>query len=281
MDYSIFKFGALYLDDKIQPVPQQPEIDGDIPQYDGKASISLGTLASEGINWIKPIDSNLLVADRVLLTKVSWEDLDKDGLVAGKTVLLNGQHFRCRLLQVGDEEGVPNEWDKVLHKTVGDNSLWHWENIFFWGADISAYNMSNRAVRGYYSARYWYHDGATDRSVDVGFRPALEPLPSDTPTTDINLDGVDFQLSSLPGGEGFCPILQPARGNVFKDIPVGRKVRMYTFLEGGKPIHVGATVKDISKLTLADSYYGDEYLVPWVISNGIAIASQSFPKKSQ
>ena len=56
---------------------------------------------------------------------------------------------------------------------------------------------------------------------------------------------------------------------------------MYTFLEGGKPIHVGATVKDISKLTLADSYYGDEYLVPWVISNGIAIASQSFPKKSQ
>ena len=145
MDYSIFKFGALYLDDKIQPVPQQPEIDGDIPQYDGKASISLGTLASEGINWIKPIDSNLLVADRVLLTKVSWEDLDKDGLVAGKTVLLNGQHFRCRLLQVGDEEGVPNEWDKVLYKTVGDNSLWHWENIFF-GEPISQLIMC-RIVR--------------------------------------------------------------------------------------------------------------------------------------
>ena len=193
MDYSIFKFGALYLDDKIQPVPQQPEIDGDIPQYDGKASISLGTLASEGINWIKPIDSNLLVADRVLLTKVSWEDLDKDGLVAGKTVLLNGQHFRCRLLQVGDEEGVPNEWDKVLYKTVGDNSLWHWENIFFWGADISAYNVSYRAVRGYSSARYWYNYRATFRHVNVGFRPALEPLPSRTPpTTDINLDGVNF-----------------------------------------------------------------------------------------
>ena len=133
------------MDDKIQPVPQQPEIDGDIPQYDGKASISLGTLASEGINWIKPIDSNLLVADRVLLTKVSWEDLDKDGLVAGKTVLLNGQHFRCRLLQVGDEEGVPNEWDKVLYKTVGDNSLWHWENIFF-GEPISQLMMC-RIVR--------------------------------------------------------------------------------------------------------------------------------------
>lgn len=34
-------------------------------------------------------------------------------------------------------------------------------------------------------------------------------------------------------------------------------------------------VKDPSKLTLTDRYFGDEYLVPWVISNRVAVAKQS------
>lgn len=112
MGYDIFQFGALNLDGKIQPVPQHPTEAGDIPQYDGKATISFETLISgEGITWVKPNDSNLLIADRVLLAKVSWEDLDKSGFVSGKTVFLDGQHFRCRLLQVGKNWNAPNEWN--------------------------------------------------------------------------------------------------------------------------------------------------------------------------
>lgn len=280
MGYDIFKFGAVNLGDKIQLVPKQPVRGGDIPSYDGEAAISLGPAGKEeSITWIKPNGLNLLIADRVLLNKVSWEDLDKNGFVKGKPILINGQYFRCRLLQVGESKNAPNEWDKVMDKTYEVDILWHWDKMSFWGTDMVTRHTQLRAVRGYYSARYWDFSNAASQYVHVGFRPAFEPLPSDNPDSNINLDGVDFQLTSLPGSNAFCPILQPMQENVFKDIPVGGKARMYTFLEGGKPIRVGATVKDISKLTLTDRYYGDEYLVPWTISNGIAVASQSIKQQ--
>lgn len=285
MDYDIFKFGVLNLDGKIQPVPQSLT-DGDyIPQYDGKAAISFGaSVSEEGITWIKPNGGNLLVSDCVLLASVSWEDLNENGFVAGKTVLFNGQHFRCRLLQVGEKEDVPNEWDKILDKTNIDDAFWHWKDAGFWGADISAYGTERalRVYRGYYSARFCDNlISASYRDVRLGFRPALEPLSPDNPTPNINLDGVDFQLNSLPGGKNFCPILNPIQGDVFKDISAGDKVRMYTFTEDGHPIHMDEPVKDPSKLTLTDRYYGDEFLVPWVISNGIAVASQSLSRQSK
>ena len=283
MGYSIFKFGAIYLDDKIQLIPQRPERAGDIPQYDGRATISIGLAGKEeSITWVKPDGLSLLIADRALLTNASWDDLDKNGLVRAKPILIDGQYFRCRLLQVGKDKDTPNEWDKAIHETGEKNSLWHWSGMYFFGADIPAYStLPYCVVRGYRLANGWYTIPATNRYVDVGFRPALEPLLSDDPIPNINLDGINFQLSSLPGGEGFCPILQPAQGNVFKDVPAGGKVRMYTVLEGGKPIHFGATVEDANKLTLTDRYFGDEYLVPWVISNGIAVASQSLLQKGE
>lgn len=272
MGYSVFKFGALTLDGKIQPVPQRPIEVGDIPQYDGKTTISLGILSpGKGIRWIKPNGLNILVADRVLLASVSWEDLNKNGFVKGESILIDGQHFRCRLLQAGESENVSNEWDKVLNETGEDNNLWHWDDMYFWGAD-AAHGASNRTVRGWVSARYWGGSAATTGDVNVGFRPALEPLPSDAPTFNINLDGTDFQLSNLPGSNAFCPILQPIQKNIFKDI--GGKVWMYTFTEDGHPVHMNEQIKDVTKLALTDRYYGDEYLVSWVVSNGVAVADK-------
>lgn len=51
---------------------------------------------------------------------------------------------------------------------------------------------------------------------------------------------------------------------------------MYAFTENGRPIHMDEQVKDPAKLTLTDHYYGDEFLVPWTISNGVAVADQTF-----
>lgn len=281
MGYSIFEFGAIYLDNKIQPIPQHPIESGDIPKYDGKATISLETLALEdSITWIKPNERNIFVADRVLLANVSWDDLDENGFIAGKSVLIDGQLFRCRLLQVGEDWNVPNEWDVILDETYEDDILWHWDQIFFWGVDASVYSMSSCAVRGYHSARHWDDGTATTPYSSVGFRPALEPLPSVTITPNINLDGIDFQLTRIPGGEGFCPILQPAQGDVFKDITVWGRARMYTLVENGRPIHMDEPVRDLSKLTLTDRYFGDEYLLPWVISNGVAVAARALSQKN-
>lgn len=275
MGYSVFKFGALCLDNKIQPIPQQPTDSGDIPQYDGKSNISITAADQEKITWIKPNGHNILIADRVLLARVSWEDLNQNSFVKGKKILIEGQCFRCRLPYVGNKRGVSNEWDKTLDETYDDDILWNWDKMFFFGVEeTDAYGPSVHVVRGYYSARYWDGYYTATRIVSLGFRPVLEPLPTDNPIPNINLDGIDFQLTSLPGSNVLCPILQPMQENVFKDISVGSGVRMYTFMEGGRPIHVDTLVKDVSKLTLTDQYFGEEYLIPWTISNGVAVASQ-------
>lgn len=56
---------------------------------------------------------------------------------------------------------------------------------------------------------------------------------------------------------------------------------MYTLMEGGHPIHFEAAIKDANKLTLTDRYFGNEYLVPWVISNGVAVAAKSILKQDK
>lgn len=275
MGHDIFKFGTLCLNGEAKYIPRRPTSDGDIPQYDKMSRISIQSVEEgENISWIKPHGANLLIADRTLLGNVSWKDLDESGFVTGRTILLGGRFFYCRLLWIGEYKDVPNEWDKALDEAGEDNGLWHWKDIYFWGADRSASRITSRAVRGWVSARHWSGDKATYRSANVGFRPVLEPLSSDVPIPNVRLEGADFQLSSLPGGEGFCPTLQPMQGNVFGDIPVGSKVRMYTFTENGRPIHMDEPAKAPSKLTLTDRYFGDEYLVPWVVSNGIAVASR-------
>lgn len=280
MGYDVFQFGALNLDDKIQPVPQKPLYEGDIPEYDGKAAISIGSSEKgEGITWIKPDGCNFLIADRVLLTNVSWEDLNKSGFVKGNPILVDRQYFNCRLLQVGKHKNASNEWDKALDETGKDNLLWHWYEMYFWGADVSVCEASMRAVRGWVSACYWGNYSSTVRYLIIGFRPVLEPLPSDNPIPNINLDGEDFQLTSFSGSDTFCPILQPTRADVFKDIPAGSKVRMYTLMENGHPIHMEEPVKDTSKLTLTDRYFGDEFLVSWAISNGMAVVSRSLKQQ--
>ena len=277
MGCDIFKFGTLYLGDKAQHFPEKPAVNGDIPQYDGSSTISISpvTREEEPITWIKPYGINILIADRVLLTKVSWKDLNRNGFVNGKEIVIEGQHFRCRLLHVGNTEDVPNEWDKVLDATNENNALWHWKDMYFWGSDVPILRASRRAVRGWVSARRWNDGDATFRYVSVGFRPVLEPLASDNIAPNCQLDGVYFQLRSIPGGEGFCPVLQPTQKNIFGSIPTGHQVQMYTFMEDGRPVHLDEAVKDVSKLMLTDRYFGDEYLATWTISNGVAIASKT------
>lgn len=132
MNYDVFRFGALYLDHKVQHIPEKPIERGDIPQYKGKLSISFGAaVLGKTITWIKPRNLNLLIADRTLLANVGWEDLNKNGFTTGKTVLIDGQHFRCRLLRVGEDRNIPNEWDKVLDETSESNTLWNWEKCSF------------------------------------------------------------------------------------------------------------------------------------------------------
>ena len=172
------------------------------------------------LQWvkIKDGDKTLLICDRVILVSVSWDDLNGQGYVTGKTITIDGTKYKCRLLTGGSNRrnndwyagGTPtnNEWDRFITReevitglpapvssdldtnlnTTDHNSthnqLWHWVGVYSWCQETWAENASRRAVRGYDSARSWNYNSSGSRNVDVGFRPVLEVLNTDPLISD-------------------------------------------------------------------------------------------------
>lgn len=166
---NIIKLGSLFLDGR----PVETGM-----QYVPSQTIEVGEMTpSKEIGWVAV--NGLLIADQCLLTNVSWDDLDVQGLVFGKEVTVQGLRFKIRLLKVGSKEDVPNEWDAALDAVGEDDTLWHWDHKFFWGQEPVSGSVSHRAVRGYNSARYYRWHTSSNRYALCGFRPALEPLPTD------------------------------------------------------------------------------------------------------
>jgi len=282
MGWEKFQFGQLYSNKTAIDVPKNPIVGGDIPAHIEGNELSIAEASgTETICWVKPDGMNLLIADRVLLTNISWNELSKHGFVLGKELVLDNRRYRCRLLQVGTAWDETNEWDTVLDATSESNDLWHWEHSYFWGQDVAAVNKSLRAVRGYSSARYWTYTSHVSKNIFDGFRPVLEilsivPLCFGRPVV---LDEQSFVVSQLQGtiSEMFYPQLSPVGKNSFANIPNGAIVRMYTLLCDGKPVRQNGKVSPTrakGELSFTDQFYGDEFLIPWVISNGIAVASR-------
>ena len=172
------------------------------------------------LQWvkIKDGDKTLLICDRVILVSVSWDDLNGQGYVTGKTITIDGTKYKCRLLTGGSNRrnndwyagGTPtnNEWDRFITReevitglpapvssdldtnlnTTDHNSthnqLWHWVGVYSWCQETWAENASHRAYRGYNSARTWRRSSSGTRYVRVGFRPVLEVLNTDPLISD-------------------------------------------------------------------------------------------------
>ena len=172
------------------------------------------------LQWvkIKDGDKTLLICDRVILVSVSWDDLNGQGYVTGKTITIDGTKYKCRLLTGGSNRrnndwyagGTPtnNEWDRFITReevitglpapvssdldtnlnTTDHNSthnqLWHWVGVYSWCQETWAENASARAYRGYDSARRWDNNSSGTRNVYVGFRPVLEVLNTDPLISD-------------------------------------------------------------------------------------------------
>ena len=165
---NIIKLGSLYLNSYPVKIGAQ---------YASGQSIEIGEkVPGKEISWV-PVNG-LLIANRCLLTNISWGDLNAQGLVLGKEVSVQGFKFKIRLLKVGNSKNVPNEWDAALDAVGEDDTLWYWDHKFFWGQE-SAEVASSRAYRGYYSARYWDWNYSSLRRASLGFRPTLDPLPTE------------------------------------------------------------------------------------------------------
>ena len=158
---------------------------------------------------------SLFVADYTVTHTISWNDLNTAGLIFGKDYVAGGVGYTLRAPSVGSghtgsgdiERGTPqsNEWDAVLDKNSG--YIKNWNGIYSWGQDTTRKNSSNRAVRGYTSARFWLYITATSSYPSVGFRPVLEVLNPDT----LDSDGLKVVTLDLGGG---------TLGNSSKDIQI-------------------------------------------------------------
>ena len=150
--------------------------------YNGEELTIGDTVLGKEIAWVDV--NGLLIADRCICTYISAEQLDDLGFTKGKPITIDGRQYLCRLLKVGAEPDVPNEWDAALDATSDEDDLWHWEEAFFWGQEPIEDFPTRRASRGYFSARRWGHYSASYRCVDLGFRPVLELLGPDTLNSD-------------------------------------------------------------------------------------------------
>ena len=172
------------------------------------------------LQWvkIKDGDKTLLICDRVILVNVSWDDLNGQGYVTGKTVTIDGAKYKCRLLTGGSNRrngdsyagGTPtnNEWDRFITReevisglpapvssdldsstnstdlNSAHNKFWNWFYVYSWCQETYAEGASNRARRGYTSARCWSWGDSSTRNALLGFRPVLEILNTDPLISD-------------------------------------------------------------------------------------------------
>ena len=135
---------------------------------------------------------SLFVADYAVTNDVSWDALNTADLIFGKNYASGGVDYTLRTPSAGSDctglddskRGVPqsNEWDTMLNKDSG--YIQNWNGMFSWGQDVSSGGTSYRAVRGYFSARFWSDKLAANSFPYVGFRPVLEVLNSDTLDSD-------------------------------------------------------------------------------------------------
>lgn len=207
---SIIKLGSILLDG----IHTNPGA-----EYQSGQAICFG--GDHELRWI--VVNGLLIADRPLLTNISWDDLNDQDLVFGKQVTINGQQFLCRSLQVGTEKCELNEWDAALDAVGDDDETWHWKKQFFWGQE--SVDVLHRAFRGYFSARFWDYSLFNYQSVSAGFRPALVSLPSDNLVAGDTVCAIGSQTilyGKLVNLTRYDAIIQPEAASMMAETDAGK-----------------------------------------------------------
>lgn len=241
--------GGLYNNGAIMTRPSKPWRNdaalgnggtGDIPSMSGSmANYVIGntpTSEAQKLKWhkIKDGSKTLLICDRNILVNVSWDDLNAQNLVLGKTFTIDGQQYKARLLTGGNNYrsgsdaysgGSPatNEWDRFItreevitglpapvssdldgnidetDRVSTHNQFWNWGYCYSWAQEAYAPNTSGRSFRGYGSARCYSYYTSSIRYPRIGWRPVLEvlntaPLISDS-DRDLGDKNSNFSIS--------------------------------------------------------------------------------------
>jgi len=204
---NIRKIGTLYLDDKKQKKPVDFLGFEDIPEYMGQKIQIRDTDKNDQnkLSWIEINDNDkkLLICDRNILKQISWDELNEQGLIFGKVVIIDCKKYILRLLTGCDEnkDYTLNEWDRYIvnidnivdlpictdydkdnnskeedsvENLNGDNNnLWNWYKF----SSITQNECSRNQkyiIRGFYSAIYSNQSDKDLKYETVGYRPVLE-----------------------------------------------------------------------------------------------------------
>ncbi|MFM8681131.1 MAG: hypothetical protein ACKOGH_16235 [Alphaproteobacteria bacterium] len=224
--------GALACDGRVLPRPSRPWLvdlsvlkpfdfapPGDIAEFEPRPDFARWALVDtpprpeDALRWneVEADGRRLLVCDRVILVRVSWDDLDAAGYVEGRDITIDGRRFSCRLLSGGEafragEDGYAggapgNEWDDIVGgrahvagapappaRAASDaldahaladphNRLWNWFGAVSWTREPYRPDPRVRVCRGFHAAGYFYLNTRSHRHEDIGWRPVLEERP--------------------------------------------------------------------------------------------------------
>ena len=149
------------------------------------------------ITWLKFASNNktLFVADRNVKYYISWDYLQKNGLVFGKPIEIGGVKYLCRLMQgcnvnpapkfygsipytgVGTTiPGINNEWDNLIIPYTPLEADSHWTNVYSWMQEVHSDGLTTRVLRGLTTVSYFNTDPSSYVDSYFGWRPVLEVL---------------------------------------------------------------------------------------------------------
>ena len=152
---------------------------------------------------------SLFIARVIYLRGTSWDALNEQGLIFGKTYESNGVKYTMRAPTVGSnyrelEEGwkvtpANNEWDAILNKGINIRNADYYSS---WGQDTTKYDRSYRAARGGETkenrgAQIWgmYESGETE-AAELCYRPVLEVMNAE----ELGKDGLKVVALDMNGG---------------------------------------------------------------------------------
>ena len=194
----------------------------------------VGTVDSYSLDSAADTDTtsyehSLFIANYNVTHFVSWDALDQQGLIFGKTYSSRSIDYTMRAPSAGTAyngpyggSGIPanNEWDTILKKSGQDSNdnttgyIKNWWPMSSWGQDTWSNATQSRTFRGYTSAHFCYGHPATDSIEDLGFRPVLE-LPTDLAADSLKV--VELSTKGYMPGETYnCINIIVKKGVSFK-----------------------------------------------------------------
>ena len=187
--FSLTPGSTYYFNLSTQSVPGT--VNGDLPDtslkwvpftYVGTVNAYSRTVAGASTEQTVSVNNrSLFVADYNVTKAVSWDELNSNSLIFGKSYSSSGVSYKLRSLSVGSNitgsgeslRGLPltNEWDGILNKNT--NFIKNTSGLYSWGQDTNLSVTGERYLRGNSSPRGVWTAG-TSWATNTCFRPALE-----------------------------------------------------------------------------------------------------------